>query len=382
MTVNSTTVVSPTQVLVSITILDTAAIGFRDVTVTTGGEVARENVPGPFLVTPPTASIPRITTVTPPQGERGQTLNVEVSGENTSFVNGNSAISFSGAGITVNSTLRSPTSASANITIAPDADLTFRDVIITTAGEVATALSAFQVQPRAAIPEIMVVSPRQGQRGQTIDVTVTGENTNFVNGVTGISFSGGGIIVNSTTVTSLISARASITIGLGAPLTLRDVTVTTGTETATASGAFEVLNAAPVCTNARPSVALITPPNRSLVPVSITGITDPEGDPLIITVTTVRQDEPVDHIGGGGFAPDSVINGATASVRAESILGTVVVGGTTFVGNGRFYHISFTATDTSSQTCTGTVKVAVPHVRTATPIDDGPLFDSTSARPP
>lgn len=235
------------------------------------------------------------------------------------------------------------------------------------------------VVPQVLIPKITSVSPAQGLRGQTVAVTVTGENTNFVNGVTAITFSGAGITVNSTTVNSPISATANISIGLGAAVTLRDVTVTTGTETATATAAFQVLNAAPVCSNARPSVALITPPNRAMVPVSLTGVTDPENDPVTLRVTSVRQDEPVDHTGDGSFAPDAAITGATVSLRAESILGTVVVGGSTFVGNGRFYQVGFTATDSFNQSCNGTVLVGVPHVRTASPINDGSLFDSTSS---
>lgn len=221
------------------------------------------------------------------------------------------------------------------------------------------------------------VSPNQGQRGQTLNVTVTGQNTNFVNGVTAITFSGGGITVNSTTVGAPTSATANITIALSAAITLRDVTVTTAGETATAPAAFQVLNASPICTNARPSSAVLTPPNRALVPISIQGVTDPENDPIVIRVTTVRQDEPVDQTGDGTFTPDSIINGSTASVRAESILGTVTVGGATYVGNGRYYHINFTATDSFNQSCAGSVSVTVPHVRTATPIDDGSVFDST-----
>lgn len=137
-------------------------------------------------------------------------------------------------------------------------------------------------------------------------------------------------------------------------------------------------NRAPICTSAAPSVAVITPPDRSFVPVNVQGISDPDNDPLTITINSIRQDEPVDHIGDGSFAPDGVINGSTARLRAESIVGTVNAGNTQIVGNGRFYHIGFTARDPLGATCTGVVKVAVPHVRTATPVDGGPLFDSTA----
>ena len=59
-----------------------------------------------------------------------------------------------------------------------------------------------------------------------------------------------------------------------------------------------------------------------------------------------------------------------ASVRAER----------SGSGNGRVYHISFTAEDTHGGTCTGTVTVGVPHSQKKglTAIDDGPLYTSTS----
>jgi hypothetical protein len=380
--VNSTTVISSTQAVVSITIQSSAAIGLRDVTVTTGSEVAVEDLPGPFLVTGPSAVIPRITAVNPSQGQRGQTLNISITGENTNFVNGTSVVSFSGTGMTVNSTtVSSPTSAVVNITIAPDAALTFRDVILTTGGEIATALGAFQVTVGTSPPRIIGINPTQGNRGQTLNITVTGENTNFVNGTSVAGFSGGGITVNSTTISSPASAVVNITIAANAALTLRDITITTGSEIVTATGVFRILNRPPICLGARPSVALITPPNRNFVPVSILDVVDPDNDPVSIMITTVRQDEPIDHIGDGSFVPDSIINGSTVMLRAESILGTVIVGGTTFVGNGRFYHVNYTAFDTSNDSCTGTVKVAVPHTVTATPIDGGPLFNSASAQP-
>ncbi|MGC2234928.1 MAG: VWA domain-containing protein [Pyrinomonadaceae bacterium] len=233
-------------------------------------------------------------------------------------------------------------------------------------------------------PHIIGISPAQGNRGQTLNVTITGENTNFVNGTSVANFSGSGIAVNSTTVNSTTSATINITIAPDAALTFRDVIVTTDSEVASNLSSFQILpalNIPPVCSNARPSVAVIKPPNRSFVPVSILGVVDPDNDPVTIGITTIRQDEPVDHIGDGSFVPDSVINGSMAQVRAESILGTVVVGGTTYVGNGRFYHISFTATDTSGNSCAGIVKVAVPHTQTATPIDGGPLFNSVTAQP-
>jgi len=99
-TVNSTTVLSGSLAIANITIASGAAIGYRNVIVTTGPELATENVIGPFLVIAPPPPIPRITALNPSQGFRGQTLNVLVTGENTHFVNGVSVASFSGGGVT------------------------------------------------------------------------------------------------------------------------------------------------------------------------------------------------------------------------------------------------------------------------------------------
>jgi hypothetical protein len=62
-------------------------------------------------------------------------------------------VSFSGAGITINSVnVLSPASAQANITIASDASLGFRDVLVTTGGEIAVGLLAFQVGDSEGTP--------------------------------------------------------------------------------------------------------------------------------------------------------------------------------------------------------------------------------------
>jgi hypothetical protein len=104
--------------------------------------------------------------------------------------------------------------------------------------------------------------------------------------------------------------------------------------------------------------------------VSVLSVTDPEGDAIQITVDSIFQDEPVDVNGDGHFVPDGQgVGTATAEVRAERDGG----------GNGRFYHIGFTADDGRGGTCTGTVLVGVPKSqgKKGAPIDDGALYDST-----
>jgi hypothetical protein len=94
-------------------------------------------------------------------------------------------------------------------------------------------------------------------------------------------------------------------------------------------------------------------------------------------VDGIRQDEPVDTYGDGRFTPDGKgVGTATAELRAERS-GTAKV-----PGNGRFYHIFFTATDPYGYTCTGEVAVVAPHDNSGKPsVDGGPIYDSTALAP-
>jgi PKD repeat protein len=153
---------------------------------------------------------------------------------------------------------------------------------------------------------------------------------------------------------------------------------------ATAAGSFTVTvtlgNSAPVC-SATPSVPMLSwPPNHRMVPITLDGITDPDGNPFNVTITLIAQDEPTNTQGDGNTPSDAAgVGTSTAQVRAERS-GTPKV-----PGNGRVYHIFYTATDSAGASCTGKVLVGVPHDRggMSVPIDDGPKFNSlTGAKLP
>jgi hypothetical protein len=132
-------------------------------------------------------------------------------------------------------------------------------------------------------------------------------------------------------------------------------------------------NNAPVCDDAYPSIDTIWPPNHKFVSVDILGVTDPDGDQVDITIDSIFQDEPVDTFGDGAFAPDGQgIGTATAAVRGERN------GSKKVPGNGRFYHVGFTAADGYGASCTDSVAVSVPHDNAHAPVDDGELYDSTA----
>jgi len=134
------------------------------------------------------------------------------------------------------------------------------------------------------------------------------------------------------------------------------------------------INQPPDCTGAMASRDTLWPPNHSFRDIEILGVTDPDGDAFEIVVDQIRQDEPTNSDDDGDTCPDGMVVGTdVASVRAERI------GGEGYdEGDGRVYRIDFTATDVYGASCSGYVKVGVPHDRSAPAEDLGALFDSTA----
>lgn len=131
-------------------------------------------------------------------------------------------------------------------------------------------------------------------------------------------------------------------------------------------------NEPPVCDEAAPSIDAIWPPNHKFVDINVLGVTDPDGDAITITVDSIFQDEATDTFGDGAFTPDATGVGTdTAAVRAER------AGTKEMPGDGRVYHIAYTADDGNGGICSGVVTVGVPHDVKDTAVDGGALFDST-----
>ncbi len=140
------------------------------------------------------------------------------------------------------------------------------------------------------------------------------------------------------------------------------------------SATCKIENKPPVCLTAAASVATLWPPNHKYVKIGIDGVSDPEGGPVMVMIMSVMQDEPTNGLGDGDTPVDAVIHAdGTVDLRAERA-GTPKV-----PGDGRVYHVSFTATDSGGMTCAGMVTVCVPHDMGAHKIciDEGPLYDST-----
>ncbi|MFL5357383.1 hypothetical protein [Archangium sp.] len=118
------------------------------------------------------------------------------------------------------------------------------------------------------------------------------------------------------------------------------------------------------CPNVKANPNLLWPPNHKFHLVSLSGAKS-------ISITSVKQDEPLDAGGDGHTTPDAMKVGGhkyQVELRAER----------SGQGDGRVYCIAFTAKDNQGKTCKGTVLVGVPHDmgQGSTPVDSGCKYNS------
>ncbi|MBN2098470.1 MAG: hypothetical protein JW753_02620 [Dehalococcoidia bacterium] len=231
---------SDSQIMASIVISTTAALGPRDVCVTTpAGTGCLE---AGFTVT--SKIPPVVTALDPSEGGTGQTMTVVITGDH--FV-GATSVSF-GPDITVTQfDVGSETVMKAAITISPTAAPGPRDVCVTTPAGTGCLTSGFMVIRTE--PVVTAVIPSDGDQGQTMTVVITG---NYFVGATWVGF-GKGITIDSFTVDSGSHITAAITISPTAALGPRAVCVTTPAGTGCLVAGFTVTAPAPVVTAVIPS---------------------------------------------------------------------------------------------------------------------------------
>jgi hypothetical protein len=241
-TVESTSVLSSTELSVRLSVEASASTGVRTVTVT-NADGGAGSLAGAFTV----ISAPNVTSISPSTGDRGGSETVLVKG--TGFASGASAAF--GAGVTVGSTtFKSSTELSVSVTIEAGATPGARTVTVTNPDGGSDAESAFTVNGAPTVTSTSPNSRGQGASSQTIAI----KGTNFES-ATGLaaSFSGTGITVNSTSFVSSTEVTANVTIASNAATGPRNVTVTNpDTTSATGTGVFTV-NAAPGVTSTNPS---------------------------------------------------------------------------------------------------------------------------------
>jgi hypothetical protein len=132
-------------------------------------------------------------------------------------------------------------------------------------------------------------------------------------------------------------------------------------------------NTPPDTDDAYPSFDCLRLPFHQFIPITILGVTDPDGDEVTIMITGITSDEPTataKGAGGPAHAPDAMGVGTdVALLRSER----------SALGDGRVYVINFVAIDTEGEGTEGSVSVVVPKVprRCNTAVDSGQLYDAT-----
>ena len=319
-TVNSVVFNSAASLTANISVQSGAAPGARDVTVTTNGTPVIGS--GLFSV----IEVPgEITSITPGTGQQGASLVVTITGSHTNFGAG-SSVSF-GPGITVTSiNAGSATSLTATINIASGATVGPRDVTVTTNAIPVTKVGGFSVTP--GTPKILSVAPPSAPQGQTISLTIIGENAGFT--LSSSVSLGSGITVNSVTANTADNLTANITIAPNATPGVRDIVVTTNGSPVTGSGLFTVIEAPPQ------QITSVNPPTGEL------------GKTLVVTIagahTSFTSSSTVSF--GQGVTVNSVAANGTLSITANitiapnALLGardvTVTTDGSSVVGANLF----------------------------------------------
>jgi hypothetical protein len=105
-------------------------------------------------------------------------------------------------------------------------------------------------------------------------------------------------------------------------------------------------NRPPNVNDAYPSTEYLWPPNKKFVPITIEGVTDPDGDNVTITITDISSNESSDD------SSDAYGVGTDIAWLMADRLGK---------GDGRVYVITFLASDGKGGETFGSVEVFVPH---------------------
>jgi hypothetical protein len=197
---------------------------------------------------------PTLASITPNSGSRLQTMDIVFRG--TNFRTGVTQPSFGGSDIAATWRVDSASQLTASITISGSATLGPRDVYVfnPSPGGGESERRTFTIANNP-VPTITSVSPTLGTRLSTMDVVIQG--TNFISGVTSVSF-GAGVTVGTPVITASNQLTVSITIAAGAATGARSVSVTNaapGGGTASLPNAFTILNPEPTLTSVVPQNA-------------------------------------------------------------------------------------------------------------------------------
>jgi len=198
--------------------------------------------------------VPTVTSITPPNGRKGDTLPLDIIG--TGFINGTTILTIGGGGpvaVQGGSNVISPTEMKPTVAISTNAADSTYPVLVTNpppGGGSILVPGGFSVG-KTPPPHIASVAPDSVARLTSRTIVVRGSNF-FGGNVTSLNF-GPGTVVNALNVDSLTQITANVSVLLGAATGLRDVIVT-NTAPAGTGGGSDTLKMGIMVTNPVPTL--------------------------------------------------------------------------------------------------------------------------------
>jgi|GEM_PF-696344 len=220
----------------NVTIAPDAELGPRDISISTGSRTV--SLPNSFVVVDDTFD------VMPGEARLGETVNVDILGQNTSWSPDATWPDF-GEGIqVVDFTVLTETLAQATVSIDTDTSPGWRNVTIDNgAGDRTTAWDGFKVDRVALAAQF---DPPLAEQGDTVDFTIQARGTDFLSGTPRISFADGfgdnpDIVVDSITVIDAENLYGRMTLSSAAAIGDRDVSIEVAGEGVRIPDAFAVI---------------------------------------------------------------------------------------------------------------------------------------------
>ncbi len=316
-TVNSFTVLDPLTAVANITLDSTVAprVGGGTITTRLGDREPQQFITYSFQIANP--ADPRIDSVSPNKGQRGQDLTIRVETTNLDLTTiPRAAYTFGpGMGIMAVNAL-SPNVAELSVRIFPNSNVdvfprTLRINVTTNPSAPPTTYTfprAFSVVDDPTIrPFIASVSPAAAKPGDVLTVQVDVGTMTLATGASALF--GPGVTVESFEIVDPDTARLQVRVAPDAGLGPRDLRVSSGNATATRITAFNVIAAARSASPPLPSPAI-----KSIDPVSAR-----QGDSVTVNVMVenLALDASATFDFGPGIAVQSIeiVNASSARVR-------------------------------------------------------------------
>jgi hypothetical protein len=262
---------------------------------------------------------PVLTSISPNTGLRGTSVNVTLFGTNLTDV---TSVNVSGANITVsNVVVENDGAVTATLNIGANAALAAYDITVTT-----PAFTSNSVTFRVVGPTLNGngISPNSGERGTSVNVTLTGAN---LTGATAVNTGTANITVSNFVAVNDTTVTATLNIAAGTSLGNHGITVTTPGGT-TNSVAFRVTGA--TLSFAGPAPALTTTPADTTTKTGTITVTNGAGGPNAgpFTLTAAPTITRIAGTGtfsvtGGTCAAGFVVNpGSSCTVTVQYAPGT------------------------------------------------------------